>query len=448
MTISQREIYLVNGFCDGSLSDADFLELEIRLRESHELRQLLIDYRSIESAVPSALASGTMEMAEASATKRSLVNRRLKIALLAMAAVLVLMFGLYSLRPNREPQIATLRSLAGPVRWTAAGGKVVDDVQAGHALTGGTFECVSSAVLEFLDGSTVTVSGGAVLTISDDGRKELHLRGGRLSATVTSQPEGKPLRLLTATAELEVLGTQFDVIVADTQTKVTVCEGLVGVKRLTDGAFAEVSEAHALVVTIEAQEQLVATPISAPLHAWVANLAKDKMHGEWVSAGHALEVEIRRAIEAGEITRDEIQQVYGDRLHSVHEHGGFLRASPRRIGNGGRIDYFASLRVSHRQNGPIRRVEGSRFQIQGKVVQPCDVLFGFSAANRDKTINGEFAARRRIESNFEVEIPVAEFQHDLSGGRAVSAEQLDFSTWWCSTRKPGLQITHVELVAP
>jgi hypothetical protein len=38
----------------------------------------------------------------------------------------------------------------------------------------------------------VTISGVSVLTISDDGHKELHLREGNLSATVTRQPKGKP----------------------------------------------------------------------------------------------------------------------------------------------------------------------------------------------------------------------------------------------------------------
>ena len=80
MTIPQRDIDLINGYCNGSLTDEDFSELESRLRESHELRQVLIEYRSIESAMPSALASGAMEKTEASSTKKSLAIRRLKVA--------------------------------------------------------------------------------------------------------------------------------------------------------------------------------------------------------------------------------------------------------------------------------------------------------------------------------------------------------------------------------
>ena len=51
--IPQRDIDLIDGYCNGSLTDDDFYELEWRLRESRELRQLLIEYRSIESAMPS-----------------------------------------------------------------------------------------------------------------------------------------------------------------------------------------------------------------------------------------------------------------------------------------------------------------------------------------------------------------------------------------------------------
>ena len=135
MTIPQRDIDLINGYCNGSLTDEDFSELESRLRESHELRQILIEYRSIESAMPLALASGAMEQTEASSSKKSLAIRRLKVALLATAAGFLLMFGLYFLRPSSEPQIATVRSLSGSVRWIAAAGRIHDDLRVGSVLT-------------------------------------------------------------------------------------------------------------------------------------------------------------------------------------------------------------------------------------------------------------------------------------------------------------------------
>jgi len=56
-------------------------------------------------------------------------------------------------------------------------------------------------------------------------------------------------------------------------------------------------------------------------------------------------------------------------------------------------------------------------------------------------------ASRHVESDFDIEIPVAEFQVSLSGD-AVSAVGLEVSSWFCFTTGPGLEITHVELLAP
>ncbi|MDF1845239.1 MAG: hypothetical protein P1U77_27840, partial [Rubripirellula sp.] len=140
MKLSRHDQDLVNGYCSGSLSKAEFAELENRLRESREMRRLLIEYRSIEAGLPSAIAAGGDEQVELRFEKKSSSIRRLRFALLATAAGFLLMFGLNILGPGSEPQLATLDSLTGSVRWTGTGGQVVDDVQSGRALTGGTIE--------------------------------------------------------------------------------------------------------------------------------------------------------------------------------------------------------------------------------------------------------------------------------------------------------------------
>lgn len=145
---------------------------------------------------------------------KRLRTRRLVLSVVAAAAMVALIAGVYFLRPSDEPQIATITSIDGSVRWTGNCGQVYDDLESGHPLTGGTLESLavdSSVEVQFRDGSTVTLTGLSVLTILDRGHKELHLREGNLSATVEVQPEGKPLLVLTPAAELEVLGTQFDV---------------------------------------------------------------------------------------------------------------------------------------------------------------------------------------------------------------------------------------------
>ena len=449
MKLSRHDQDLVNGYCSGSLSKAEFAELENRLRESREMRRLLIEYRSIEAGLPSAIAAGRDEQVELRFEKKNSSIRRLRFALLATAAGFLLMFGLNIFGPDSEPQLATLDSLTGSVRWTGTGGQVVDDVQSGRALTGGTIECLSvdsSANLEFPDGSTVTISGVSALTISDDGHKELHLREGNLSATVTPQPEGKPLRMLTPTAELEVLGTQFDVTAAETQTKITVNEGLVRVKRLTDGKFTDVKAAHSLVATIEAREPLVAIAVQEPIRVWKANLGQDKTAGDWLPIAHALRIEIGREIEAGELDADRAKEVYFKRLEKFEDDDGFLTAVPRRTGREEQpVIYLISLNIPQRQAGPILLSERSRLRVMGRSKIPQEVTFSLAARNHDRTVAGRYGVKQRVEATFDIEIEVSELRELGDGTSAVGLEAFVLD---CFANEPGLELAHVELLGP
>lgn len=449
MKLSRHDQDLVNGYCSGSLSKAEFAELENRLRESREMRRLLIEYRSIEAGLPSAIAAGRDEQVELRFEKKSSSIRRLRFALLATAAGFLLMFGLNIFGPDSEPQLATLDSLTGSVRWTGTGGQVVDDVQSGRALTGGTIECLSadsSANLEFPDGSTVTISGVSALTISDDGHKELHLREGNLSATVTPQPEGKPLRMLTPTAELEVLGTQFDVTAAETQTKITVNEGLVRVKRLTDGKFTDVKAAHSLIATIEAREPLVAIAVQEPIRVWKANLGQDKTAGDWLPIAHALRIEIGREIEAGELDADRAKEVYFKRLDKFEVDDGFLTAVPRRTGREEQpVIYLISLNIPQRQAGPILLSERSRLRVMGRSRIPQEATFSLAARNHDRTVAGRYGVKQRVEATFDIEIEVSELRELGDGTSAVGLEAFVLD---CFANEPGLELAHVELLGP
>lgn len=449
MKLSRHDQDLVNGYCSGSLSKAEFAELENRLRESREMRRLLIEYRSIEAGLPSAIAAGRDEQVELRFEKKSSSIRRLRFALLATAAGFLLMFGLNIFGPDSEPQLATLDSLTGSVRWIGTGGQVVDDVQSGRALTGGTIECLSadsSANLEFPDGSTVTISGVSALTISDDGHKELHLREGNLSATVTPQPEGKPLRMLTPTAELEVLGTQFDVTAAETQTKITVNEGLVRVKRLTDGKFTDVKAAHSLIATIEAREPLVAIAVQEPIRVWKANLGQDKTAGDWLPIAHALRIEIGREIEAGELDADRAKEVYFKRLDKFEVDDGFLTAVPRRTGREEQpVIYLISLNIPQRQAGPILLSERSRLRVMGRSRIPQEATFSLAARNHDRTVAGRYGVKQRVEATFDIEIEVSELRELGDGTSAVGLEAFVLD---CFANEPGLELAHVELLGP
>lgn len=90
--------------------------------------------------------------------------------------------------------------------------------------------------LEYADGSLLTLLPGTelrVLTNADSGdrAKRLYLARGSLSAEVTPQKRGFPMRIATRFAEAEVLGTLFNMTIRPESTELVVDEGQVALSR-------------------------------------------------------------------------------------------------------------------------------------------------------------------------------------------------------------------------
>jgi len=102
-----------------------------------------------------------------------------------------------------------------------------------HSLlhTGDTIKIPKGARLAFTyasDETSVHVQQNSRFTLgTQDGAKQIRLTRGELIADVEPQPEGKPMRVLTADAEAIVLGTSFE-IQAGKQTRLAVLTGKVG----------------------------------------------------------------------------------------------------------------------------------------------------------------------------------------------------------------------------
>ena len=95
-----------------------------------------------------------------------------------IAPAVLVMLDSWSLWSSRAERLLEITSIQGAVQWTGDGGNVIEELEEGQALTGGTIETrsVNSVVeLRFRDGSTVSTSGGSMLTIADDGQKKLTL---------------------------------------------------------------------------------------------------------------------------------------------------------------------------------------------------------------------------------------------------------------------------------
>ncbi len=294
----------------------------------------------------------------------------------AAAMILLVVTAGVALRFRSEPRIARISDLNGTILWIGDGG-VVRELEVGMPLTGGTLDARTSdawVALEFPDGSLATVSGPAMVTISDHGQKELYLRDGELFARVARQARHRPMLIHTRTAELEVLGTQLNVEAGSAETRLSVNEGRVRLTRLVDGSVAEVPADHQIVARADRTEAFEPTPRPAPVDRWQSNLQ--------VSVGKFLPP-------AGTLPA---------RLRALPIVFNRPRERPLAI-------YVAGFGVSQFGSPPVRLKPHSRFQLRGRLASAQELHFGITTKKPEGTFGGKF----------EVVIPAPKLE-DPSGG--------------------------------
>lgn len=373
----------------------------------------------------------------------------------AAAAVMALLAGGFVLwQPNEEPVIAELVEAEGLIQWTGEGGRIDIALEDGRPLRGGTLESLAPdawAALRFPDNTFVRISGQSMLTISADPQKVLHLRRGNLSADVTPQPTGMPLVIHTPTARLIVLGTRLKVAANRSRTRLTVNEGRVRIRRLTDGSEIEVPASHQTLARLDDHDEMRVSALEGTTHSWRANLAEDATIGRWTDYLIAYGKSMGRAIEQDEMTKEEAARSY--QAYAMHlREAGSLRAVPTRSGRDRReVLYEVALSVWRWQEAaPVVLAEDSTFRVRGEVQSPAEVTVGFSALDRDGASGGRYFATMRVEGKFNMELPFAEFQQVGYGAGATSALGRELVNWWCSSavREAHLEITDVELFGP
>jgi len=198
------------------------------------------------------------------------IGKRL-VALLAASVAILLLAGWW-LSSRGDEEVVSVVELNGPVRWTGDGGRVVSLETEGDALEGGTVRTLSDAAsvtLRFGDGSEIILAGDSEVTVSQArSQKHVYLNEGDLSARIEEQPAGRPFLIHTATAELEVLGTRFEVQSEPDATLLTVTEGAVRVTRRIDGSTVDVPADHEIKASLERREKLLPTKRKEPLRYW------------------------------------------------------------------------------------------------------------------------------------------------------------------------------------
>ncbi len=395
------------------------------LRESRQSRETLLE--------PDAEDDANALVATRTATMRGRMRTiTLNRALWAAVAVIIvaLATGLYFQPPSAEQPIATITGLSGSLQWTGDGGRVFHDLSVGTALPGGTIEGMEPGSwfeLEFNDGSTVTISGNSMLTFSDHGQKKLHLKEGSVSGDVKPQPTGKPMLIYTRSAMLEVLSTQFDVDTGLLATTLNVSEGMVRVKRLSDGSTVDVPARHRVVAS--ADRELSPVPVPDSVNRWISQLylGPDATQGKWLPKTDTEDARL----------------------------GAIPYTSPE-----GKTIYTVAFAPSHGDKPPVIVQSASRLRVRGRIASACKVYFGVTV----RQPNGEFAGRFQTTRpavefqggrGFEVILHFRDFQLDpslneMKSRLASTPFDLDVEAFWCHTlgQQAGLELTEVELMPP
>jgi ferric-dicitrate binding protein FerR (iron transport regulator) len=454
---------LIHRYLDGIATNEEVAQLSQQLESDAEMRLSYLRLADIHASLAmteefdeprSESETQVLEfVSQLEQSNPSSLRRPLPFAL-GTAAVVMMMICAWTVWKTRPSSIATITAIEGVVEWIGDGGQVNKDLHVGRSLTRGTIEASSVdsfLELRFRDGSVLSTSEGAVLTIADQGQKSLHLRSGVLSAEVEKQPTNRPMILNTPAARFEILGTKFDVVASDERSKVSVKEGLVQAVRLTDGKSVKIGADHSTIIDLHAQSELVARRSDQSVTIWKADLEKDRKVGEgrFESPLHLLRREIRSALGQGALTSEQIPDVYGQRIRAAMDKEGVVKAQTKSIGRGrsGEAIQIVTLTIRSDEPNPVVLTDQSQFWVQGMVLKPTKIQIGFGAFGTARANAGRFMTSRNVENGFDLHIPIHEFRSRRERNGGNLAVGMEVFTWFCLTSDPEaeLSISHVEL---
>jgi len=457
--MTPADVELLEQFIDGTLADGDAERLRALLRDSAEAREMLRSLATIDiglqdiAATADADSRGSLRepiedehthtiLSERTAALWTSRTTKVMGALLAVATLLIVTLSatLYFRRPSAEraveettaqrtsagQPIAKITGLSGPLQWTGDGGQVDFDMRVGAELAGGTVEGLvpgSWFELTFSDGSTATISGNSMLTVSDQGQKKLHLKAGNLSGKVEPQPPGKPMLIYTPSALLEVVGTQFEIEAETVATVLNVSEGNVRVTRFSDGNTVDVPARHRVIAA--ADREMLPELVPNSVSHWRSELPLGPVgtQGKW-----SPETDTQAAT---------------------------LRAIPYTSPQGMTI-YTTGLGVSRGAQTPVTLQPNSSLRVRGSIASPHKMYFGVTVRRASGEFAGRFQTSRpagefRSGENFEVIFHLEDFGLDPSlDERKDKLPTVPFglvvASVWCHTldKQAGLEITEVE----
>lgn len=217
-------------YFDDSLDDQELAELNSILESSSEARELFN-----EMVLQSQCVAEMEAVSKVSGASRAKAyggwGRWFGATAAATVAVIALLI-FWPEQSSSEPQIVaqfeTINGVAGPEGQIVSGTSVY------------TRGAGSSARLVYPDGTEVLLDNDSRLLVDGDEGKDLQLLSGHVTANVAPQPSGQPLLVRTQQAVAEVLGTELSIDAEDSSTALSVREGIVRLRRLSDGQAVDI----------------------------------------------------------------------------------------------------------------------------------------------------------------------------------------------------------------
>ena len=226
MSGEKRIRELIDGYCSGILSEAEFEELETVLRRDPQARQELIEARALEADLRDHVSGVRGLVVEEPIPidhgKSRHQKRRELLALAASIGFLALLAGFLLSSVNDDTELKVDSGVAVLTRSVDAKWKS-ESPREGDSLPPGLLQLDEGTVeLEFYSGASIILEAPARLKLISEDRGELF--EGRLTAEVPQQARG--FTIVTPEIELVDLGTSFGMEVnSETGTGVHVFDG-------------------------------------------------------------------------------------------------------------------------------------------------------------------------------------------------------------------------------
>ncbi len=196
----------IDAYIDGAASPKIVAKLDRLLQEDANLRVQFLESASMIADLPSVLGEGGAKevLPISSVAGRKKFGRRMAVAAAAVIGIGVFLFAHYS--PSKKTNPGSLILVEGWAHFDEKKLQVGDRCEPPGRIVAGTD---ADVVLQYPDGSLLTLEGGSALRLDEGEGKEVFLEHGSLLADMKPQPVGKEMKMDTPNSRVTVLGTRY-----------------------------------------------------------------------------------------------------------------------------------------------------------------------------------------------------------------------------------------------